>query len=52
MLGVWFPREEMGTAMGIYGAAAGIGTTLAFAFGNMFPSISVAFTFIAVGYVI
>ena len=52
LLGVWFPREEMGTAMGIYGAAAGVGTTLAFAFGNMFSSISSAFTFIAIGYVI
>ena len=31
LLGVWFSREEMGTAMGIYGAGAGLGTTLAFA---------------------
>lgn len=52
MLGVWFPREEMGTAMGIYGAAAGLGTTLAFAFGGMFPTIRAAFTLIAVGYVL
>lgn len=52
MLGVWFPREEMGTAMGIYGAAAGLGTTLAFAFGGMFPTIHSAFILIAVGYVL
>lgn len=52
MLGVWFSREEMGTAMGIYGAAAGIGTTLAFALGGFFPSIRMAFMVIAAGYVL
>lgn len=52
MLGAWFSRDEMGAAMGIYGAAAGLGTTLAFALGNLFPSITVAFCVIAVGYVI
>lgn len=52
LLGVWFPREEMGTAMGIYGAAAGLGTTLAFALGGFFPTIRLAFMVIAAGYVI
>lgn len=52
LLGVWFPREEMGTAMGIYGAAAGLGTTLAFALGGFFPNIRTAFMVIAVGYVL
>lgn len=52
LLGVWFPREEMGTAMGIYGAAAGLGTTLAFALGGFFPSIRMAFIVIAAGYVL
>ena len=51
LLGVWFPREEMGTAMGIYGAAAGLGTTLAFALGGFFPTIRTAFIVIAAGYV-
>ena len=52
LLGAWFSREQMGFAMGIYGAGAGIGTTLAFAFGGLFPTIQSAFTAIAVGYVI
>ena len=52
LLGVWFSREEMGTAMGIYGAGAGLGTTLAFAFGGLFPTIGIAFMVIAAGYVI
>lgn len=52
LLGVWFSREEMGTAMGIYGAAAGIGTTLAFALGGLFPTIGTAFVVIAAGYVL
>jgi MFS family permease len=52
MLGAWFPREEMGTAMGIFGAAAGIGTTLAFAIGNYFSSIQNAFAWIAGGYIL
>lgn len=51
MLGAWFSREEMGTAMGIYGAAAGVGTTLAFALGGLFPTIRIAFIVIAIGYV-
>ena len=42
----------MGTAMGIYGAGAGLGTTLAFAFGGLFPTIGIAFMVIAAGYVI
>jgi NNP family nitrate/nitrite transporter-like MFS transporter len=50
MLGAWFPREEMATAMGIFGAAAGIGTALAFAIGNYFPSIQNAFVWIAGAY--
>ena len=52
MLGAWFSREEMGTAMGIYGAAAGVGTTLAFALGGLFPTIRIAFIVIAIGYVL
>lgn len=52
MVGLWFPREEAGTAMGVYGAAAGIGTTLAFAVGGLFPTSRSAFAVIAGGYVL
>ena len=52
LLGVWFSREEMGTAMGLYSSGAGVGTTLAFAFGGMFPTITSAFAVIAAGYVV
>jgi NNP family nitrate/nitrite transporter-like MFS transporter len=48
LLGIWFSREEMGIAMGIYGAAAGVGTTLAFATGNLFSSGRMAFTACAI----
>lgn len=52
LLGAWFSREEMGTAMGLYSSGAGVGTTLAFAFGGMFPTINSAFIAIAAGYVL
>jgi NNP family nitrate/nitrite transporter-like MFS transporter len=48
LAGLWFRPEEMGIAMGIYGAAAGVGTTLAFAIGNLFPSAQAAFACCAV----
>jgi NNP family nitrate/nitrite transporter-like MFS transporter len=48
LIGIWFDREEMGIAMGIYGAAAGVGTTLAFALGNLFPSGRAAFAACAI----
>lgn len=51
-IGAWFPPNEMGLSMGIYGAAAGLGTTLAFGLGNLFPSTKAAFIFIAGGYVL
>jgi NNP family nitrate/nitrite transporter-like MFS transporter len=48
LVGMWFGREEIGIAMGIWGAAAGIGTTLAFATGNLFPSGQAAFASCAI----
>lgn len=52
LIGQWFPPQKMGTSIGIYGASAGVGTTLAFALGNYFPTTNAAFITIAIGYVI
>ncbi len=52
LIGQWFLPHQLGTAMGIFGASAGVGTTLAFALGNIFPSTTSAFVVIAIGYVI
>lgn len=52
MLGAWFDRSEMGTAMGVFGAAAGIGITCAFAVAGLFPTTTMALAFCAGGYVL
>ena len=52
MLGAWFDRSEMGTAMGVFGAAAGIGITTAFAVAGLFPTTTAALAFCAGGYVL
>ena len=52
MIGAWFDRSEMGTAMGIFGAAAGIGITCAFAVAGLFPTATGALAFCAGGYVL
>ncbi|MBR0405678.1 MAG: MFS transporter [Eggerthellaceae bacterium] len=52
MIEAWFERSEMGTAMGVYGAAAGIGITAAFAVGALFPTTTMALAFCAGGYVV
>ena len=52
MLGAWFDRSEMGTAMGIFGAAAGIGITAAFAVAGLFSTTTAALAFCAGGYVL
>lgn len=52
MIEAWFERSEMGTAMGIYGAAAGVGITCAFAVGALFPTTTMALAFCAGGYVV
>lgn len=46
----YFSAGEMGAAIGVYSSGAGVGTTLAFAFGPMFPSTKAALAFIAAGY--
>lgn len=43
MLGGLFEPSQIPLAMGFYGAAGGVGTTLAFATGNVYPSLEAAF---------
>lgn len=43
LLGAWFPKEQMGTAMGIYLSAMGVGTTAALATSALFPTTKSAF---------
>lgn len=43
LLGAWFPREQMGTAMGIYLTAAGVGMSIALATSALFPTTKLAF---------
>jgi NNP family nitrate/nitrite transporter-like MFS transporter len=52
MLGVWFPKKEMPLAVGFFGAAAGLGTTLAFFLGNIFPSFTFTLSVIGVASVL
>lgn len=44
LLGAWFPKEQMGTAMGIYFTAAGIGMSVALATSALFPTVKSAYT--------
>lgn len=48
LLATWFPREQMGTAMGIFIGGASLGITVALATSALFPSIQSAFMTIAV----
>lgn len=43
LLGAWFPKEEMGTAMGIYFTGMGMGISIALATSALFPSMKSAF---------
>ena len=43
LLGAWFPREKMGTAMGIYFSSSGAGIGVALATTALFPSTKSAF---------
>lgn len=43
-LSMWFKPEEMGTAMGMFVSSTGVGTGLAFATGNLYPTYKIAFT--------
>jgi MFS family permease len=42
-ISMWFKPEEMGIAMGLFVGATGVGTSLAFATGNLYPTYSLAF---------
>lgn len=48
MVGGLFRPDEMPLAMGFFGAAGGLGTTLAFATGNVYPSLEAAFTGVSI----
>lgn len=48
MLGGLFEPSQIPLAMGFYGAAGGVGTTLAFATGNVYPSLETAFAGVSV----
>lgn len=50
LIEAWFPRRQMGTAMGVFGASAGVGIMAVFAFGSLFPSTTVALLSCAVGF--
>jgi len=43
LLGAWFPREKMGSAMGIYFSSAATGITVALATSALFPTTKSAF---------
>ena len=50
LIEAWFPRRQMGTAMGVFGASAGVGIMAVFAFGSLFPSTTVALLSCAAGF--
>lgn len=43
VIGVWFPKEQIGTAMGIYFTGTAVGMTVALATSAMFPTVKSAF---------
>jgi NNP family nitrate/nitrite transporter-like MFS transporter len=43
LLGAWFPSEKIGTALGIYFSAIGVGTTVALATTALFPTAKSAY---------
>ena len=50
LIEAWFPRQQMGTAMGVFGASAGVGIMAVFAFGSLFPTTTVALLSCAAGF--
>jgi len=54
-LNMWFKTEEIGTAMGLFMAATALGTSLAFATGNLYTNyqtaLMVAFILLAVSFI-
>lgn len=49
LIGAWFPREQMGTAMGLYSTGTGAGMTIGISTATLFPTIKMAYT--TAGYV-
>lgn len=49
LLGAWFPKEQMNTAMGIYFSASGMGMSVALATSALFPTMKSAF--VAAGFI-
>ena len=43
LLGLWFPKEQLGTAMGLYFTATGVGITFSLATSPLFPTTKSAF---------
>lgn len=43
LLGAWFPKEQMGTAMGIYLTAVGVGMGITLATSALFPTPKISF---------
>lgn len=52
LIEAWFDRSEMAAANGVYGSGAGLGITIAFAVGSLFPTTVSALAFCAGGYVL
>lgn len=50
LIEAWFPRRQMGTAMGVFGASAGVGIMAVFAFGSLFATTTAALLSCAVGF--
>lgn len=43
LLGAWFPKEKMGTVMGLFNSASGVGITVALASSALFPTTKSAY---------
>ena len=52
LIEAWFDRSEMAAANGVYGSGAGLGITIAFAVGSLFPTTTSVLAFCAGGYVL
>jgi NNP family nitrate/nitrite transporter-like MFS transporter len=44
LIGAWFPREQIGTAMGIYTTGTGVGMTIGMSTATLFPTLKMAYT--------
>lgn len=44
IIGAWFPREQMGTAMGLMYTGTGLGMTIGMSTATLFPTTKIAYT--------